>query len=170
MYDPSSGMLLWHFDSIACFFLFQTLSRSFIRDVRDVRGDTTTTKLLYKDLPEPVAEYTFPFERSILLWSHKEARSNWLAVLEITTSKRSVAASRYDAIIIFLSCFLQSASSLVIRSKFLSPPRHNDAITENKRTTWYFILFYFSAYQSLIGSQQANQRHDVTTDFLVVKY
>ena len=38
-------------------------------------------------------------------------------------------------------------------------------IQKNKRTTWYFILFYFSASQSLIGSKQRNQRHDVTTDF-----
>ena len=38
----------------------------------------------------------------------------------------------------------------------------------NKLTTLYFILLYFSASHSLIGSQQGNQRHDVTTDFLVV--
>ena len=56
-YDLSSSILLQHFESIACF-SFQTLSRSFIQ-IRDVRGDTTSTKLLYKDLPEPVAEYTF---------------------------------------------------------------------------------------------------------------
>ena len=48
------------------FFFFQSLSWSFIH-IRDVRGDTTTTKLLYKDLPEPVAEYTFPFESKIFL-------------------------------------------------------------------------------------------------------
>ena len=34
----------------------------------------------------------------------------------------------------------------------------------------YLILLYFSASHSLIGTQQGSQRHDVTTDFWVVKY
>ena len=98
-----------------------------------------------------------------------QAMPHFSEIGRITASKCSVAASRYDAIFIFF-CLVSDNWHLASLLGQNFTPVIMIQIQKNKGTTWYFILFYFSASQSLIGSQQLNQRHDVTTDFLVVKY
>ena len=58
IYDTSSGILLGHFESIACFSFLSNIIPVFYSDKR-YKGNRTTTKLLYEDLPEPVAESPF---------------------------------------------------------------------------------------------------------------
>ena len=84
--------------------------------------------------------------------------------------KRLPHSFKYDMTPFYFSCLIFDNRHLASLLSQNFTPVIIMQIQKNKRTTWYFILFYFSASLSLIGSWQKDQRNDVTTDFLVLKY